>query len=92
MYFFLLLFSGGNDKINPSYRFCAAKGRIMKFRELKKSLAEGVKPIYLITGEDSFFIERSIALICNACLAQPDLNLTRFDGKEIKRKNLYPLF
>ena len=56
----------------------------MKFRELKKSLAEGVKPIYLITGEDSFFIERSIALICNACLAQPDLNLTRFDGKELK--------
>lgn len=66
------------------HRFRAAKGRSMKFRELKKSLAEGVKPIYLITGEDSFFIERSIALICNACLAQPDLNLTRFDGKEIK--------
>ena len=56
----------------------------MKFKELKKSLTEGVKPVYLMTGEDFFFLERSVSLVCDACLSQPEFNLTKFEGKDLK--------
>ena len=56
----------------------------MKFKELKKSLTEKVEPIYLVYGEDAFFVERSLKLICDACLKEPDINLTVFEGAEIK--------
>ncbi|MBR1868367.1 MAG: DNA polymerase III subunit delta [Clostridia bacterium] len=56
----------------------------MLFKELKKSLNVDVRPIYLLTGEDAFFLERSQKLICDACLKQPDINLSRFDGAELK--------
>ena len=56
----------------------------MKFRELKKSLTVVVEPIYLVCGEDAFFVERSRKLILDACLKEPDFNLTVFDGSELK--------
>jgi len=56
----------------------------MKFKELKKSLAGGVAPIYLVTGEDSFFIERSVKLITDVCLSEPSLNLANFEGQDLK--------
>lgn len=56
----------------------------MKFRELKRSLANGVEKIYLVSGEDAFFVSYSLKLICDKCLSEPDLNLTVFDGQEVK--------
>ncbi len=56
----------------------------MLFKELKKSLTVDVRPIYLLTGEDVFFLERAQKLICNVCLKQPDLNLSYFEGGDLK--------
>ena len=56
----------------------------MKFKELKKSLINGAEKIYLVNGEDAFFITYSVKLICDKYLSQPDLNLTVFEGTEVK--------
>ena len=56
----------------------------MKFKELKKSLTLKVEPIYLVSGEDAFFLERSFSLISDACLKEPSINLTVFGGEEVK--------
>ena len=57
---------------------------IMKFKELKRSLIDGVERIYLVTGDDAFFVAHSVKLICDKCLSQPELNLTNFDGQDVK--------
>ena len=56
----------------------------MKFKELKRSLIEKVEPIYLVCGEDAFFVERSLKLICDACLKMPEINFTRFENTIVK--------
>ena len=56
----------------------------MKFKELKKSLAEKTDPVYLICGDDAFFLDHSVKLICDACLSEPDLNLSVFEGTEAR--------
>lgn len=56
----------------------------MKFKELKRSLAERVEPIYLVTGEDAFFLSHSVKLIIGDRVTNPALNLSNFDGSEIK--------
>ena len=55
----------------------------MKFKELKKSLAEKAEAIYLVSGEDAFFVEHSFKLICDAYLKEPSINLTVFNGQEV---------
>ena len=56
----------------------------MKFKELKRSLFSSVERIYLVSGEDAFFVSYALKLICDKCLSEPDLNLTVFDGQEVK--------
>ena len=56
----------------------------IRFENLKQSLKETVFPVYLVEGEDSFFRSRSVELIKKAVLSEPDLNLSRFDGAQIK--------
>lgn len=56
----------------------------MKFKDLKKSFASGLMPIYLVWGDDAFLIERSTRLIIDACNIDEGLNLSNFDGGEIK--------
>ncbi len=56
----------------------------MKFKELKRSLSLNVERIYLVSGEDAFFISYALKLICDKCLSEPDLNLTTFGGQEVK--------
>ena len=56
----------------------------MKFRELKKSLAEKVEPIYLACGDDAFFVENAARLICERCVTMPEINLTRFESSVVK--------
>ncbi len=57
----------------------------MKFRELKKSLAENLQAVYLIEGEDAFLRENALRLIKERGLQEPDLNLTNLSGQEIKQ-------
>lgn len=56
----------------------------MRFKDLKKSFASGLMPIYLVAGDDAFLIERSTRLIIDACNIDEGLNLSNFEGGEIK--------
>ena len=56
----------------------------MKFKDLKKSFASGLMPIYLVLGDDAFLIERSTRLIIDACNIDESLNLSNFEGGEVK--------
>lgn len=56
----------------------------MKFKDLKKSLNQQIKPIYLICGDDAFLLERSIRLIIDACQIDESLNLSNFEGQGVK--------
>ena len=56
----------------------------MKFKDLKKSLASKIMPIYLVLGDDAFLIERSTRLIIDACNIDEGLNLSNFEGNELK--------
>ena len=57
---------------------------IIRFENLKKSLAETIYPVYLIEGEDAFFRERAVDSIKQAALKEPDFNYTRFSGADVK--------
>ena len=56
----------------------------MKFAELKKSVTNGVKPIYVITGEDAFLREKSLEILKNAFLTFPEFNFDVFDAESLK--------
>ncbi len=56
----------------------------MKFQDLKKSLSNGIKNIYLIEGEDAFLRDNSLRLLKDGFLSQEDLNLNNFYGHELK--------
>ncbi len=48
----------------------------MKYTEFKSTLGEGKAfPVYLVEGEDAFFKERSLSLLVNKFVSQPELNL-----------------
>ena len=48
----------------------------MKYTEFKSTLGEGKAfPVYLVEGEDAFFKERSLSLLVNKFISQPELNL-----------------
>lgn len=56
----------------------------MKFRELKKSLTSKIMPIYLVSGDDAFLSGRATRLIIDACQIDESLNLTKYEGGEVK--------
>lgn len=56
----------------------------MKFQDLKKSLTNGIKNIYLVEGEDAFLRDNSLRLLKENFLLQDDLNLNNFNGQELK--------
>ena len=56
----------------------------MKFAELKKSVTNGVKPIYVITGEDAFLREKSLEILKNAFLTFPEFNFDVFEAESLK--------
>lgn len=57
----------------------------MKFEDLKTSLTNGVKPIYLIEGEDAFLRESSLKLLKDAFLTEPDFNLSNLSVDDVKQ-------
>ena len=57
----------------------------MKFVELAKSLKEGVAPVYLVEGEESYFRDHAVESIRAAChIANPALNDVRYEGDALK--------
>lgn len=56
----------------------------MKFKDLKKSLTTRIEPIYLICGDDAFLSERATRLVIDACNIDEGLNLSRFEGADVK--------
>lgn len=70
----------------------------MKFTELSKQLKEGVAPVYLMEGEESYFRDHAVESVRAACgITQPLLNDVRFEGENLKgdlssfRDGLYAL-
>lgn len=60
----------------------------MKFTELKESIAEGAKPIYLLEGNDAYFRDKAEAMIKEAFLENAELNFSSFDGETLKGAGL----
>ena len=53
----------------------------MKYTELKSSIKEGAKPVYLLEGDDAYFRMKGEEQIKEAFLDMPELNFTAFDGE-----------
>ena len=56
----------------------------MKFVHFKKSLEEGVSPIYLFDGEEEYFKERGEEMLKERFLSEPSLNYSAFHGENLK--------
>lgn len=63
----------------------------MKYTELKNSIAEGAKSVYLLEGDDAYFREKGEALIKSAFLSMPELNYSSFDGETLRGGGLSEL-
>lgn len=63
----------------------------MKFQELKLSLKNSIKPIYLVFGEDLFLKNTSVSLIDNAVTGGNDINKVVVTTEEIDGKTLVDL-
>lgn len=55
----------------------------MKYTQLKKSLTEGVAPIYLLQGEELYFLDNGAKMFMRF-VTEPSLNYTAFDGAFVK--------
>lgn len=56
----------------------------MKFTDLKDSIKEGAKPVYLLEGEDAYFRMKGEEMIKQAFLVNPELNFSVFGGETLK--------
>lgn len=61
----------------------------MKFVQLENSLRQGLAPVYLIAGEETYFRDHAVAKIRAACgIANPALNDVRVEGETLKGDRL----
>jgi len=63
----------------------------MKYTELKNSIKEGARSVYLLEGDDAYFRQKGEELIKNAFLQMPELNFTAFEGENLKGNGLSAL-
>lgn len=63
----------------------------MDYTELKQSIAEGAKPVYLLEGDDAYFRMKGEEQIKSAFLEMPELNFTSFDGEALKGSGISAL-
>ncbi len=63
----------------------------MKYTELKNSIAEGAKGIYLFEGDDAYFRTKGEEQVKSAFLRMPELNFTSFDGENLKGSKITEL-
>jgi len=55
----------------------------LKYSELKRSLANGIEPVYILTGSDDFLRNYAVSLIKDRCVSMPDLNFASVDGENM---------
>ncbi len=61
----------------------------MKFVQLAKALQEGLSPVYLVDGEETYFRDHAVRSISAACnIGQPTLNDVRVEGETLKGDRL----
>lgn len=61
----------------------------MKFIELKKHLQSGLKPVYLIEGDDRFVVQSALKLIEKALnLSMPEVNRLVIEGEKLTSESL----
>ncbi len=61
----------------------------MKFVQLAKALSEGLDPVYLVDGEETYFRDHAVQSIARACaLNMPALNDVRVEGETLKGDRL----
>ncbi len=61
----------------------------MKFVQLARSLQEGLDPIYLVDGEETYFRDHAVKSISAACgITMPMLNDARVEGETLKGDRL----
>ncbi len=65
----------------------------MKFVQLAKTVKEeGLAPVYLLEGEETYFRDHAVETIRAACaIVQPALNDVRLEGDGLKGEELYKL-
>lgn len=63
----------------------------MKFTELKDSIKEGAKPIYLLEGDDAYFRLKGEEMLRDAFVEMPELNYSAFEGESLKGSALNSL-
>lgn len=56
----------------------------MKFTELKNYISSGEGRIYLLQGEDAYFLTKGEQMIKKAYLQMPELNFASFEGETLK--------
>lgn len=62
----------------------------MNEAELKATLKEGVSPVYVLYGEESYLVEQYARLIAKQAVGDPDdaFNMHRFDGQTVSHEQL----
>ncbi len=63
----------------------------MKYTELKQSISEGAKAVYLLEGDDAYFRMKGEEQIKAAFLEMPELNYSSFDGETLKGSGISAL-
>lgn len=63
----------------------------MEYTELKQSISDGAKQIYLLEGDDAYFRMKGEEQIKSAFLEMPELNFTSFDGETLKGSGISAL-
>ena len=64
----------------------------MKFVQLAKSLKEGLAPVYLVEGEETYFRDHAVSAIRAACaISNPMLNDARYEGETLKGEGIAAL-
>jgi DNA polymerase-3 subunit delta len=63
----------------------------MKFTELKKSIQEDPKGIYLLEGDDAYFLTQGEKMLKDAFVTMPELNFTSYEGDQLKGQALTTL-
>ena len=60
----------------------------MKYTELKNFLADGGSGIFLLAGDDAYFLDNAEKMIKGAYLQLPELNFASFDGDQLKGQTI----
>ena len=64
----------------------------MKYGELKKSLINGVDPVYILSGSDDFLRNYAVRLIKEKCVSLPEINFLSADGENMTAESFEAVY